>query len=294
MDHCAKKETYPVLNPSNIIISEEELQTILSNFGINIPIKNIDLWRRVFIHKSYCKNVKKNNYINEYVLYPDNVDKTTLIPLQDDSNESLEWLGDSILQSVVGSYLWIRFPKQNEGFYTKLRSKLVKTESLSKLAKHLNLGKYILMSQYVEHMCNGRNNAKILEDTYEAFIGALVEDFGLDSSCNGYNYCYKFCINCIEEVIDMPELILKDDNYKDKLMRYFQKIYDGKFPKYNEDIVKMEENMKNANNRLFFIYINDPITKKKIGEGFGKSKRSAEQNAAKYALLYFGISDNFK
>jgi len=97
------------------------------------------------------------------------------------------------------------------------------------------------MSQYVEHMCNGRNNAKILEDTYEAFIGALVEDFGLDSSCNGYNYCYKFCINCIEEVIDMPELILKDDNYKDKLMRYFQKIYDGKFPKYNEDIVKMEE-----------------------------------------------------
>lgn len=289
-----KKDNYPILNPSNIEITETDIKNILTKCGINIPITDINLWKKVFIHKSYCKNSKKNNHLSDQMLYPNNIDINTLIPLKEDSNESLEWLGDSILQSVVGSYLWIRFPNQNEGFYTKLRSKLVKTETLYKLAKHLDFGKYILMSQYTEHICNGRNNAKILEDAYEAFIGALAQNNGLDTNCNGYKLCYKFCINCIEEVIDIPELIVKDDNYKDKLMRYFQKIYDGKFPKYIEDIKKNEENIIKYNKRLFFIYINEPINNNKIGEGYGKSKRSAEQKAAQNALYNIGITSNFK
>jgi hypothetical protein len=64
---------------------------------------------------------------------------------------------------------------------------------------------------------------------FEGFVGALGEDFGIDDSCRGYIVANKFVINCIENAIDITELIMKDDNYKDQLMRYFQLVFEGNY-----------------------------------------------------------------
>ena len=75
---------------------------------------------------------------------------------------------------------------------------------------------------------------KILEDSFEAFIGAMMEDFGVEKEEYGFKIIYKFLINLIENKIDITALILNDDNYKDQLMRYFQKKYNGKYPEYEQ------------------------------------------------------------
>jgi len=77
---------------------------------------------------------------------------------------------------IVSQYLFHRYLKQDEGFLTKLKTKLVRTNMLAKFSLYIGLDKHILISKYVEDMCGGRTNECILEDTFEAFIGALYED----------------------------------------------------------------------------------------------------------------------
>ena len=216
---------------------------------------------------------------------------TKVIDIQEDSNEVVEWLGDGIIQSVVACYLRRRYPDQDEGFLTKLRSKLVKTEALATMAKFLGFGEFIIMSEHVEKACNGRNNSRILEDAFEAFVGVLAEDFGIDEQSRGYLLCTKFVISCIESSIDITELIMKDDNYKDQLMRYFQRMFNGQLPKYCEE-KKEESEQPTTGGRIFYMYVLD-TEGKKIGSGYAKSKKEAEQRAAKYALYQYGIRNGY-
>jgi ribonuclease-3 len=284
-----------VYNKNNKLITKEAIKYFLKQGGIEKEPKNLDLWQRVFIHKSYCKNQKKNFMFDkllkqvqedekekdassdeEYLDF--NIDE--VIPLYDDSNEKLEWLGDGILQSVITRYLWMRYGEQtDEGFLTKTRSKLVKTEPLSKLAKKLGLDEYVIISRGVEKHFNGRDNAKILEDCLEAFLGVLSLDFGAE----GPQLCEKFFLTLLEEHIDMSEVISKNTNYKDCLMRYYQKEFNGKYPIYN---IESEDGA--INNKTYKMYVTN-TSGKKVGQGVGKSKKEAEQNAAKSALEYFGI-----
>jgi len=107
----------------------------------------------------------------------------------------------------------------------------------------------------------------------------LSQDFGEEE---GYILCKKFIINVIEYYIDIPELINRDTNYKDQLMRFYQKEFNGKFPVYN---LGSEEGA--PSNRTYVMYVTD--TKgNKVGVGKGKSKKEAEQNAAREALVHFG------
>lgn len=280
-----------VYNKNNTLITPEAIQKFLAKGGIKRKPNNMELWQKAFIHKSYCRNRKKN-YMFDKLLNKSptgsegdgseeiDFDPAQAIPLYDDSNERLEWLGDGIIQSITAQYLSKRYPDQDEGFLTKTRSKLVKTETLCKLAKCLGLDQYVLMSRDVEKHFNGRNNSRILEDTFEAFVGVLSQDFGEDI---GYKLCKKFVITVMEYYIDMPELIHRDTNYKDRLMRYYQKEFKGKYPIYN--LTSMEGP---PNNRTYTMYVTSP-SGVKVGEGTGKSKKEAEQNSAKQALQHFGI-----
>ena len=270
---------YGIYNENNIKLTHEVIQAILLKGGITEKINNIDTWQQAFVHKSYCKNNKKKLYGFEPANIKD-LDPSYQKHMYEDSNEVLEWLGDGVLQSVVACYLSRRYVGQDEGFLTKLRSKLVKTEALSKMAKFLEMQQYIIMSEHVEKACNGRSNAKILEDAFESFLGSLMEDFGNDESCRGYMIANKFIINCIESSIDITELILNDDNYKDRLMKYFQKMYNGQYPKYIEE--------ESQEDKVYRVNIFDPDGTK-VGHGYAKSKKEAEQRAAKQALYSFGI-----
>ena len=214
------------------------------------------------------------------------------MPLQEDSNEVLEWLGDAIIQSVSAIYLYKRYNKQREGFLTKLRSKLVKTETLSKLALYLNFDKHLIISKHIEIICNGRKNARILEDSFEAFIGAMMNDFGSSNEAEGFDICNTFIRNIIEQKIDITELIINDDNYKDQLMRYYQKMFGGKFPKYEQKNLITTVTDNGIVNKKFQMIVrdNDNII---IGEGIARSKKEAEQKAAKNALMHFGIFNGY-
>lgn len=291
-----EKKIFPVYNENNFYITKEIIHSILKKCNINKDINNIEIWQQAFIHKSYCINndFKKNEKFYGSI---DSIDinepqYSKILPLQKDSNEVLEWLGDGIIQSVAAIYLRKRFRTQREGFLTKIRSKLVKTESLSKLALSLNFDKYLIISKHIEIICNGRKNARILEDSFEAFIGAMMEDFGSTNEIEGFDICNSFIINLMEQKIDITELIINDDNFKDQLMRFYQKKYNGKFPIYEQKTIITSINDNGITNKKFHMFVRDNDNNI-IGDGIARSKKEAEQKAAKAALMHFGISHGY-
>jgi dsRNA-specific ribonuclease len=152
-------------NPLNALISSDDVEKIMRENGLDIKVNDIDTYRKAFIHRSYLKN----NYNDEH--------DSKCLPLQDVCNETYEFLGDTILNSVVGSYLYERFSSENEGFLTKTRTKMVRGTTLGQLAKRLGFGKWVVISQHVETE-GGRENLRILEDLFESFIAAIYLDNG--------------------------------------------------------------------------------------------------------------------
>jgi ribonuclease-3 len=264
-----KKKIHTTLNPNNKLITKNEVEKILKKGGVEAEINDLSIWQKAFVHKSY-------------VMKDDKVKKGNITPLQPQSNERLEWLGDAKLQGAISYYLWCRFPDQDEGFLTKLRSKLVKTKNLSFLSTKLGLSPYLLISYHVEFGCQGRTNKKILENTFEAFIGAMFVDFSKKSTSYAYELVRTFIKNVMEEYPDITEMIVNDENYKDQLMWYFQKKFNGAYPIYKEE--KYE-------NECFYIYIEEPVSKEVVGRGYARSKKDANQNAAKDALNYYAKKD---
>jgi ribonuclease-3 len=289
------KSSYQLYNENNIYVKKSDIQNILRIGGVTDKIRDLKIYQQAFTNTSYSKNMKKK-YLDKYVSTSDeesDIDISRIIPIQPKSNETLEWLGDSILQGVAGFYLYKRFKQQDEGFLTKTRSKLVKKESLSYLANCLEMNRFILMSKHVEVMNNGRKSARILEDTFEAFIGAIMLDFSNKvDEAYAYKMCSKFIVTVIEKFVDLIEVITKDDNYKDQLMRYFQKKFNGLFPKYDLSDVVTVQNPNGTTTRKFTMIVKD-TDGNQIGIGTARSKKEAQQMAAKKALKHFGLINGF-
>lgn len=142
-------------NNKNVLVTKADIESILESKGINIGVKNLGLYQNCFIHRSAKLSV---------------FGKET-------SNERFELLGDCILGCVTGTYIFTRFEDQNEGFLTQLKIKIIRSKTLGMLSKQMGLGKFIVLSQHVEHE-KGRTNVRILEDLFESFIGALFLDNG--------------------------------------------------------------------------------------------------------------------
>ena len=321
------------INPYNInnkLITNIDVQKILRKFDLNIEINNIRNYHKSLSHKSYCKKKNNDNDI-EIADKPDGV-----LELQDESNERLEFLGDSIINSVVANYLFERFPQEDEGFMTRIRTKLVNGQTLGMFARNIGLTEFLLISRHVEERCNGRESYRILEDAFESFIGAIfldcneidlngyynnlykkqnhsiikkienklnklsqtdneikdclndlnklknnLKDNIMDLSGPGYQICQIFIISVIENNISFQDLILKDTNFKDQLLRYFQHNYQIT-PKYFE-----EHTDGPPHSRIFTMSVSGP-NGNIIGTGKGRSKKKAEQIASKFALIYLG------
>ena len=139
-------------------VTRDEIQEILG-----MRVKNVSYYQRALVHKSIHKAVKRyTGDLQEYLIQ---------------HNERMEFLGDSVLSLIVANYLFHKYPDQDEGFLTRIKTKLVNGTQLAKLAKKINLGKHILMSNHVENI-KGRDSQKILEDTFEAFLAAIFKDLG--------------------------------------------------------------------------------------------------------------------
>ncbi len=219
-------------NDKNIEITLNDIQSILKKYGVNYTIHNIELYKRAFIHKSYCKRPMLENKASDITI----VDKPyDCLPLKTKSNERLEFIGDGILECITKYYLYRRFPKAEEGFMTEKKIALVKNEHIGKLAYELRLHKWYIISKHAEEK-NTRTNMKKLGCLFEAFLGALFLDVNkitikdedkwfenLFVTGPGFQMAQIFVEKIFEQHVDWTKLINTDDNYKNQLQVIIQK-----------------------------------------------------------------------
>lgn len=276
-------------NPKNILLNDNDLTTLFNNNGLDgVKFHNINIYRNAFVHKSYC-TMKNADFNTGNTKCP-----SDCLPLQEMSYERLEFLGDSILGMIVANYLYERFPDQNEGFLSKIRTKIVNGRMLGFLSDKIGFPKFAIISKQVEE-ANGRTNYKIMEDIFEAFIGAIYIDFQTQNdsvimpdniklepiSGAGYYIVEQWIIYIIENYIDFSELIRKKTNYKDMLVSYMQHhLQDA--PNYYEINVINKENVK------IFTYCIKDRNKTVLATATGTSKKEAENNVSKEALIHYG------
>jgi len=257
-------------NPLNVCITIPDITNLLSTYSVLKSPIDVSLYKTSMVHKSYCTR-KNENAIEGNTECP-----SGCIPLQEDSNERLEFLGDSVLNMTVAAYLFERFPNENEGFLTKMRTKLVNGKMLAFLSKNVGFHKYILISKQIEDN-DGRMNLNILEDAFEAFIAAIYLDLGFEEARN-------WIISVIEYYVDFAELIIQNNNFKDQFFKMFQQLH-GYLPKFYE--MNVETNAKTGQ-KTFTICIKDN-SGAIISIGKGSNKKEAENNASQKALERISI-----
>lgn len=188
------------------------------------------------------------------------------------NNERIEFLGDAVLELVISFYLYKNHSNSSEGDLTKLRAKIVCTESLAMVSNLLNLGSFIFMGKGEENT-GGRTRKSILANSFEALIGAIYLDGGLQEA-------EKFILSKLKENINdaiKGRLIF---DYKTKIQEYIQQDSANVI----EYMVESEEGPEH--DKLF--NINLFMNGKVIGAGTGSSKKEAEQHAAYNGLLFLG------
>lgn len=205
---------------------------------VGTKVKNLALYQRAFTHKSALK--RYSGLTGSY--------------------ETLEFMGDSVLGFIITKHLFDLHEKQQEGFLTKARTKMVRGRTLCEISKVLGLDKLIMMDEKGER--NGWNtNEHIMEDVFEAMVGAIYLDLGMV-------HAKKFVLESFTKVTTS----LVDDNYKDQLMRWCQAL---KYPLPEYRVTGT------ANGNFCITVIVDGMD---CGWGFGTTKKQAEQNAAEIVL----------
>lgn len=181
------------------------------------------------------------------------------------NNERFEFLGDSVLGFVTAEYLFSEYKNRPEGEMTKLRAAVVCEKSLFKFAEQIDLGKYILLGRG-EESTGGRNRPSVVSDAFEAVVAAIYLDGGMDAA---KPYILKFIKDAVKK-----EASFKDN--KSLLQEEIQKVK-GNTLTYEE---VGEEGPDHDKTFVFRVLLNGKV----LGEGKGKSKKEAEQNAAGNAL----------
>lgn len=216
-------------NPLNVKITLCEVQSILTKYGLPPVVRNLELYRRAFVHRSYTKRPDYENAEQNITIVERPSD---CMPLSSKSNERLEFLGDGILECVTKLYLYKRFPKENEGFMTEKKIAIVKNEAIGKIAYEMGLHKWLILSKHAEEK-KIRTNLKKLGCLFESFIGALflnfethnelAEDACVEDESPGFKMAKRFINRIFETHIDWVALIQNDDNYKNILQVKIQK-----------------------------------------------------------------------
>ncbi len=217
--------------------------------NLKYTFKNKSLLKNALTHSSYANEMR--NGIN--------------------SNERLEFLGDSVLSIIVADYLFKELPNKPEGELTKLRASLVCEKSLCGFSRELEIGKYLLLGKG-EDKGGGRERDSILADAFEAVLAAMYLDGGMDIA---RTHVMRFIL---------PELFHKDDevfkDYKTALQEIIQRN-----PEESVSYTLVGEEGPD-HNKVFEVEVR--LNSNTIGKGKGKSKKQAEQMAAKQALQLMG------
>lgn len=188
------------------------------------------------------------------------------------SNERLEFLGDAVLSVVVADYLYNKFPNKPEGELTKLRASLVCEKSLCGFARALEIGDFLLLGKG-EDQCGGRERNSILADAFEAVLAAMYLDGGMEIA-------RKHVLRFIEEELSHSEDEVFHD-YKTTLQEVIQRNKEERLTY----VLSAESGPDHDKSFTVEVCLNSNV----IGCGIGKTKKSAEQMAAKDALMLMGI-----
>lgn len=216
--------------------------------------RNIQLYQQALLHKSTSIRSEKGRPLN---------------------NERLEFLGDAILDAIVGDIVYKHFEGRREGFLTNTRSKIVQRETLNKLAVEIGLDKLVKYSTR-----SSSHNSYMYGNAFEAFIGAIYLD-------QGYERCKRFMEEKIfKNHIDLDKMSRKEVNFKSKLIEWSQK------NKVEVSFELIEQFLDEDYNPMFHTEIR--IEGISAGKGTGYSKKESQQNAAQAALKKIKNDTAFK
>ena len=216
--------------------------------------RNIRFYEQALLHKSTSIRSEKGRPLN---------------------NERLEFLGDAILDAIVGDIVYKHFEGRREGFLTNTRSKIVQRETLNKLAVEIGLDKLVKYSTR-----SSSHNSYMYGNAFEAFIGAIYLD-------QGYERCKQFMEKKIlKNYIDLDKMSRKEVNFKSKLIEWSQKT------KMEVSFELIEQFLDQDYNPMFHTEVR--IEGLSAGTGTGYSKKESQQNAAQMALKKIKSDEAFK
>jgi ribonuclease III len=186
-------------------------------------------------------------------------------------NERLEFLGDSVLALSTAAYVFQRFAGQNEGFLTRMRTKLVNGHAVAMYARHMGLGNWIRMSADTSQRC-GRDNQAILEDAFEAWLGALFVAYGFDVA-------HRWLVAFLETHVDFAELVQQrlEKDHKDQLIKHFQAAHRC-MPEFQTEVAKDAATVRIVDKRGVV-----------VASARSTSVKDAESMACRKALKYLGL-----
>lgn len=245
----------PVLSSRNMMINnfidkmklpfrkEKELYSSLFNV-IGFYPHDISLYKQALLHKSIAKRNEKGRPVN---------------------NERLEFLGDAILDAIVGDIVFRHFEGKREGFLTNTRSKIVQRETLNKLAQEIGISQLIMSNGH-----SSSHNSYMDGNAFEALVGAIYLD-------RGYEACMRFMKKRIlSQLINLDKVAYKEVNFKSKLIEWCQK------NRVKLDF-KLIEQKRDENNNPIFVY-QAIVEGLEGGSGKGYSKKESQQLASKQTL----------
>ena len=216
---------------------------------LKYEFNNLNLLNKALTHKSYTNEIS--------------------LPLK--NNERFEFLGDSVLDLIVSNYMIFKYEDLAEGSLSKIRAAVVNESCLAKLAKDINLGNYIFLGKG-ENSSGGRAKPSILSNAYEALVGAVFCDSGFQEVSK------VFLPSLVKEIYKHKDAGSFED-FKSDLQEYTQNRL-GCIPSYKVIGEKGPNHDKQYTIKVI-------VRNKELGEGTGRSKKEAEQIAAKEALKYF-------
>lgn len=300
-------------NIKNKLIPKAVISKIINRYNKTPALTLVNdtaFYQTAFVQKSFA-NMDQDNSLE---------DNSCAITLKSPStsNERLEFLGDKIIDFITTEFLFDTFPDKDEGFLTKLKSRIVKKESLAFLGDKLGFREYMLISTHVERN-QGRNNPRFLEDIFESFVGGFYKDQNSD-----IKVVKHFLLGVYQEFIDLEKLINVNDNFKDSILRYFHSknyghpvytplnTYDGTtviktflsavlVPKEAVTDPADKTEARKIHEKLLRSLPEEPYKVLKasidgkfvLGIGSGDTKKSSQQDCSKNCLTNLKVSHNY-
>lgn len=225
------------------ILNRREFRTSLKKI-LGFKPGNLKIYENAFIHRSASFTLPDGKKVN---------------------NERLEYLGDAVLDAILSDYLFGLFPDANEGFLTKIRSRIVNREVLNQLALAMGIDKILISHINVQHPTQN-----LYGDAFEALLGAIFLDKGFKRTKK------LFLKKVLNKYLDINKVVNTDTDYKSLVFEWVQKNKSDLVFTYKEEYNFQKK--KSIFSAILF------IDKQEFGKGIGSSKKEAEQEAARLAL----------